>query len=160
MIQRLLFSAFSMFFTVVTVAQAQPVPVAVSASSAVSPASAFQVIDDVRAENEDADLAYIRTTLARNQAAIDAAKAVLKTSFDADVRMMAGDSMKLHDSELRTMKAWLRLHGPQEPLPAAVSPSATPTVTPTQLRLPTTGQVPAPVTPSLQQALYLSPTTH
>lgn len=159
MIQRLLFSVFLISFAVSPVTWAQAVPVAVSASAAVSPASAFQVIDDVRAENEDADLAYLRATIARNEAALAAAKAVLKTSFDADIRMMAGDSMKLHDAELRTMKAWLRLHGPQEPLPAAaISPTQNPS--PTNLMLPTTGQAPAPAAPHLQQALYLSPTTN
>ena len=160
MIQRLILSTFLMSLTTFVVAQAQSLPEAISASSAVSATSAFQVIDDVRAENGDADLTYIRATIARNQAAIDAAKSILKSSFDADIRMMAGDSMKLHDAELRIMKAWLRLHGPQEPLPADMPPSPA-SVTPTTLQVPTTGQAPiAPIAPPLQQASNLSPTTH
>ena len=95
--------------------------VAVSAT-----ASAFQVIDDARAENGDADLLYIQAAVARNEAAIEAAKTILKSSFDADIRMLAGDSLKVHDTELRTLKAWLNLHGPNE-VPAPVAASGTPT---------------------------------
>lgn len=102
-------------------AAAQTAPVAV--------ASAFQVIDDARAENVDADLTFVRQGIARNEAAIEAAKAVLKTSFDADIRMLAGDSLKLHNTELRSLKAWLDLHGPKgvpttTPPVARVAPAA------------------------------------
>ena len=101
-------------------------PEATPSATAVVPAGAFEIIDAVRAENGDADLAYVRAAMARNEAAIAEAKAVLKTSYDAEVRMMAGDSMKLHDTELRQWQAWMRLYGPnpafaQPPLAAAVT---------------------------------------
>ncbi|TKW61830.1 MAG: hypothetical protein DI628_04210 [Blastochloris viridis] len=86
-------------------------------------ASAFQVIDDARAENGDADLLYIQAAVARNEAAIEAAKTILKSSYDADIRMLAGDSLKAHDTELRAHKAWLNLHGPKE-VAAPVAPVA------------------------------------
>lgn len=98
--------------------EVSPSFVAVSAT-----ASAFQVIDDARAENGDADLLYIQAAVARNEAAIEAAKTILKTSYDADIRMLAGDSLKAHDTELRALKAWLNLHGPKEAA-APVAPVA------------------------------------
>jgi Domain of unknown function (DUF305) len=97
--------------------------VTVTTATVSTTASAFQVIDDARATNEDADLMYIQATVARNEAAIEAAKTILKTSFDADVRMLAGDSLKSHDTELRTLKAWLNLHGPKVVVTTATAPS-------------------------------------
>lgn len=133
----------------VTAAQAQEVS---STSAPVSAtASAFQVIDDVRAENGDADLLYIQTTIARNEAAIEAAKTILKSSFDADVRMLAGDSLKSHDTELRALKAWLNLYGPKDTTPVAAQPVPAPQK-PAVLAMPKPAAAVnpvAPVSPSL-----------
>ncbi len=117
-------------------------------------ASAFQVIDDTRAENRDEDLMYIQAAVARNEAAIEAAKAILKTSFDADVRMLAGDSLKTHDTELRTLKAWLQLHGPKAvAAPAQPAPVTPPKVVATATEPAETVPVMAmPVSPSLPDA--------
>jgi len=114
------------------------------------PAGAFDVIDAVRAENGDADLAYVRAAMARNEAAIAAAKAVLKTSYDAEVRMMAGDSMKLHDTELRIWQNWMSLYGPnpayaQEAKATAVSEvTEAMGVTPNDTAAPSTALTPQP----------------